>query len=120
MGWTNPAQGIVTYQVGGRDVKLISEYGQIPYDELKLQSEAYWKHDGEKKCQQAAQNNDIMTKCILSSLTKSARDQLLITKHSWILSGKDLINPTNIAIAAHLYKEIMRLTTLVQGQQIKH
>jgi len=30
MGWTNPAQGIVTYQVGGRDMNLISDYGQIP------------------------------------------------------------------------------------------
>jgi hypothetical protein len=39
MGWTNPAQGIVTYQVGGRDMNLISQYGQIICDELKLQSE---------------------------------------------------------------------------------
>ena len=72
MGWTNPAQGIVTYQVAGRDMNLISEYGQIPYDALKLQSQAYWKHDGAKKRQRAAQNNDMMTKCILASLTKSA------------------------------------------------
>jgi len=107
MGWTNPAQGIVTYQVAGRDMNLISEYGQIPYDELKLQSEVYWKHDGTQKRQRAAQNNDMMTKCILSSLTESARDQLLVAKHSWILSDQDPINPTNVAVAALLYNEIM-------------
>ena len=41
MGWTNPAQGIVTYQVDGRGMNLILEYGQIPYDNLKLQSQTY-------------------------------------------------------------------------------
>ena len=112
MGWTNPAQGIVTYQIAGRDMNLISEYGQIPYDKLKAQSKIYWKHDGAKKRERAAQNNDMMTKCILASLTESARDQLLVAKHSWILSDDDPINPTNVAVAALLYKEIMRLTTL--------
>ena len=112
MGWTNPAQGIVTYQVAGRDMNLISEYRQIPYDGLKLQSQTYWKHDGAKKRQRAAQNNDMMAKCILSSLTEAARDQLLVAKHSWILSDEDPVNPTNVAVGALLYKEIMRLTTL--------
>jgi hypothetical protein len=51
MGWTNPAQGIVTYQVRGWDMNLIAEYGQIPYNKLKLQSEAYCKHNGDKKHQ---------------------------------------------------------------------
>ena len=72
MGWMDPMKGIITYQVNGRAMNLISEYGQIPYEELKTQSEAYWKHDGIKKHQQKAQNNDMMTKCILASLTKSA------------------------------------------------
>jgi hypothetical protein len=112
MGWSNPAQGITTYQVDGRNMNLISEYGQIPYDDLKLQSQAYWKHDGAKKRERAAQNNEMMTKCILSSLTESARDQLLVAKHSWMLSDEDPANPTNVAVAALLYKEIMRLTTL--------
>ena len=53
-----------------------------------------------------------MAKCILSSLTESARDQLLVAKHSWILSDKDPVNPTNIAVAALLNKEIMRFTML--------
>ena len=30
MGWMNPAQGIIAYQVARRDMNLISEYGQIP------------------------------------------------------------------------------------------
>jgi hypothetical protein len=38
MGWTNPSQGITTYQVDGRNCDLISEYGQIPYDAIKTQS----------------------------------------------------------------------------------
>ena len=112
MGWSNPAQGIVTYQVAGRNMNLISEYEQIPYDDLKLQSETYWKHNGAKKRERAAQNNDMMAKCILSSLTEAAREQLLVAKHSWMLSDEDPANPTNIAVAALLYKEIMRLTTL--------
>jgi hypothetical protein len=79
---------------------------------LKLQSEAYWKHDGIKKRQRAAQNNDMMTNCILSSLTESPQDQLLVAKHSWILNDEDPVNPTDVAATALLYKEIMRLTTL--------
>jgi hypothetical protein len=54
----------------------------------------------------------MMTKCILASLTESARDQLLVAKHIWTLNVKDPVNPTNVAVAALLYKEIMRLTTL--------
>jgi hypothetical protein len=54
----------------------------------------------------------MMTKCILSSLTESTQDQLLVAKHSCILSDEDPINPTNVAVAALPYKEIMRLTTL--------
>jgi hypothetical protein len=72
IGWTNPSQGIATYHVTGRDMSLISEYGQIPYEEIKAQSQAYWKHDGVKKHQRAAQNNKMMSKCILSSLTETA------------------------------------------------
>jgi hypothetical protein len=96
----------------GRDMNLISEYGQIPYEELKAQSETYWKHDGPKKRQRTAQSNDMMTKCILASLTEATRDQLLIAKHSWMFSNEDPTNPTNITVAAFLYKEIMRLKTL--------
>jgi hypothetical protein len=112
MGWTDPSQGITTYQIAGRDMNLISEYGQIPYDEIKTQSETYWKYNGIKKRQRAAQNNDMMVKCILASLTESARDQLLVAKHIWTLNDEDPVNPTNVAVAALLYKEIMRLTTL--------
>ena len=89
MGWTDPSQGIITYQVNGRATNLISEYGQIPYEELKTQSETYWKHDGVKKRQRAAQNNDMMTRCTLASLTESAQDQLLIAKHGWTFSDDD-------------------------------
>ena len=41
MGWTNPSQGITTYQINGRNCDLISEYGQISYDAIKTQSEVY-------------------------------------------------------------------------------
>ena len=104
MGWTDPTQGIITYLVNGRPMYLISEFGQIPYKELKIQSETYWKHDGIKKRQQAAQNNDMMTKCILASLTESARDQLLIANHTWTFSNEDPNNPTNVAVAVLLTK----------------
>jgi hypothetical protein len=48
----------------------------------------------------------------LASLTEEARDQLIAAKHIWTLNDKDPINSTNVAIAALLYKEIMRLTML--------
>ncbi len=54
----------------------------------------------------------MMAKCILASLTDATKDQLLVAKHSWMINNKDPTNPTSIAIAALLYKEIMRLTTL--------
>jgi hypothetical protein len=112
MGWTNPIQGIVTYHVAGRDMNLISKYGRIPYDEIRDQSQDYRKHDRTKKRQRAAQNNEMMTKCILLSLTKQAQDQLLVAKHSWTMNDEDPANPTNVPVSALLYKEIMRLTTL--------
>ena len=37
---------------------------------------------------------------------------MLVAKHSWILNDKDPENPTDVTVAALLYKEIMRLTTL--------
>ncbi len=112
MRWTNPSQGITTYQVDGRNYDLISEYGQITYDAIKTQSEVYWKYGGAKTAQRAAQNNEMMAKCILASLTDAAKDQLLVAKHSWMINNEDPTNPTSISVAALLYKEIMRLTTL--------
>ena len=120
MGLTNPAQDIVTYQVANRDMSLILEYGQILYDEIRAQSQTYWKFDGAKKHQRAAQNNDMMTRCILSSLTEAARDQILVAKHVWTLNNEDPVNPTNVPVAALLYKEIMHLTTLDTELQTKH
>ena len=51
MGWSNPVQGITTYQVDGIICDLISEYGKIPYEDIKTQSETYWKAAGVKKQQ---------------------------------------------------------------------
>ena len=62
MGWTNPSQGVTTYQIDGKNCDLISEYGQIPYDAIKTQSEVYWKYGGAKTAQRAAQNNEMMAK----------------------------------------------------------
>ena len=47
MGWTNPSQGITTYQINGRNCDLISEYGQISYDAIKL-LEVRWSQDYSK------------------------------------------------------------------------
>jgi hypothetical protein len=54
----------------------------------------------------------MMSKCILSSLTETAWDQLLVANHGWTLSDEDPLNPTNVPVAALLYKEIMWLMTL--------
>jgi hypothetical protein len=51
MGWSNPVQGITDDQVAGINCDLISEYGKIPYEEIKTQSETYWKATGVKKQQ---------------------------------------------------------------------
>ena len=98
MGWTNPSQGITTYQVNARNYELISEYGQVPYDVIKDQSEVYWKYGGAKKNQREAQNNEMMTKSILVSLTEAARDQLLVAKHSWMHVNENPVNPTKVTV----------------------
>jgi hypothetical protein len=54
----------------------------------------------------------MMTKCILASLTEGTRVQLLFANHSWMFIKEDPVNPTNVAIAELLYKEIMRLMAL--------
>ena len=76
------------------------------------QSEVYWKYGGAKNNQREAQNNEMMAKCIFASLTEATRDQLLVAKHYWTLIDEDPTSPTNVAVAALLYKEIMRWTTL--------
>ena len=40
------------------------------------------------------------------------KDQILVAKHYWMINNENSINPTTIPVAALLYKEIMRLTTL--------
>jgi hypothetical protein len=35
MDWANPMQGIITYQIARRDMNLILEYGQMPYNEKR-------------------------------------------------------------------------------------
>ena len=54
----------------------------------------------------------MMAKCIMASLTDAAKDQLLVAKHSWMINDEEPTIPAIISVAALLYKEIMRLTTL--------
>lgn len=112
MGWDNPFQGITMHQVNHRNYELITEYGQVPYDAIKTQSEEYWKYGGSQKNYRAVQNNEMMAKYILASLTDVTKNQFIVAKHCWTLIDDDPTIPTNVAVAALFYKEIVRLTTL--------
>ena len=48
----------------------------------------------------------------MASLTDAAKDQILVAQHSWMINTENSTNPTTIPVAALLYKETMRLTTL--------
>ena len=52
MGWTNAAKGIIMYQIYGRNYDLTAEYDQIPYNQIKTQSETHWKYRGVKRQQE--------------------------------------------------------------------
>jgi hypothetical protein len=111
MGWDNEIQGITTYQVNGRTVDLIKQYGLIDITEIHVQSQPWYLHNGAKADQRAAQNNAQFYEMLMNSVTPSARDRIKVYEDEHMLSDGNT-PPSLVPNAAALYKVIMRLTTL--------
>eukprot|EP00956_Cyclotella_meneghiniana_P001359 scaffold1461_cov39-Cyclotella_meneghiniana.AAC.2 len=111
MGWYDDQQGILTFNVDGEDLDLLSDYGRIESDAIKTQSEPVFMHNGAKRNARAAQNNDMMQTMLFDSLTTNAQTRVAVFKDEYEFANGG--NPEKkIIVAAALYKVIMKLTTL--------
>ena len=107
MGWNEGTQNITQFNnAGGKTIDIIREYGQI--DEATLKNECMVFISGAKADQRAAQNNELMWRCIYETLTEEAKATLLTYSDSYTVEH----NNKKHTVAALMYKTIMRLATL--------
>ncbi|KAL7461530.1 hypothetical protein ACHAXS_001949 [Conticribra weissflogii] len=109
MGWNKGMQNIIIYQnQDGRTIDLISEYGQIDHQTLKVACEDFVMETGIRGQQRVAQNNKQMWRCINNSLTKQAKAKVLSYRNDCEINN----NGVKKIAAPLLYKTIMHLATL--------
>jgi hypothetical protein len=108
MGWDIGTQNIIEFTNNdGREINLISEYGQINESTLRTACEVFMS--GVNANSRAAQNNEQMWRCIYNTLTKEAKAKLLTYLDDFKMpnaSGK------MTEVGPLMYKTMMRLATL--------
>ena len=78
MGWHSGTQQITKFPNDtGVMINVISEYGQITTAKLQAECESFCLPNGACFTERASQNNQMMSKCIMKTLTPSARNRLL-------------------------------------------
>ncbi len=74
MGWHMGTQKIINFtSVTGSTINIVHQYGQIDTATLQAQWEVFCKKTGTLFQARARQNNTMMSKCILKTLTPAAR-----------------------------------------------
>ena len=111
MGWNDINQGITHFNVNGSTYDLIEDYGRIDIKEIQTQCEPFYLYIGTNSQERAAQNNAMMAEMLWNSLSKAAKDQVVVYKDEYELSDQGT-PPETVVVAPALYKVIMRLTTL--------
>ena len=107
MGWNEGTQNITVFKnAANNNIDIIREYGQI--DETTLKNECMDFISGARSTQRAAQNNELMWRCIYETLTEDAKATLLTYASSYTVEH----NNKKHTVAALMYKTIMRLATL--------
>ncbi len=105
MGWHMGTQQIINFtNAPGSTINIVHQYGQINMVTLQTQCEVFYKNTGTLFQARARQNNTMMSKCIMKTLTPAARVRLLPFR------GDYKIN--NIINAPLLHKKIMALATI--------
>jgi hypothetical protein len=105
MGWHSGIQQITKFpNNAGAMINIISEYGQITTAKLQAECESFCLLTGARFTERASQNNQMMSKCIMKTLTPSRRNRLLpFRKESEI---------NNVVYGPLLHKKVMALVTI--------
>jgi len=77
MGWHMGTQQIINFtNAAGSTINIVHQYGQIDMVTLQTQCEVFCKNTGTLFQARARQNNTMMSKCIMKTLTLAARVRL--------------------------------------------
>jgi cell division protein FtsB len=105
MGWHMGTQKIINFtNAAGSTINILHQYGQIDTATLQAQCEVFCKNTGTLFQARARQNNMMMSKCIMKTLTPAARVRLLPFQGDYKID--------NIIYAPLLHKKIMALATI--------
>jgi hypothetical protein len=78
MGWHMDTQQIINFtNAAGSTINVVLQYGQINAATLQAQCKVFCKSTGALFQARARQNNTMMSKCIMKTLTPAARVRLL-------------------------------------------
>jgi hypothetical protein len=73
MGWHMGTQQIINFtNAAGSTINIVLQYGQINMVMLQTQCEVFCKNTGTLFQARARQNNTMMSKCIMKTLTPAA------------------------------------------------
>ena len=105
MGWHSGTQQITKFpNNAGAMINVISEYGQITTARLQAKCESFCLPNRARFTKRASQNNQMMSKCIMKTLTPSARNRLLLFTTDFEIN--------NVMYGLLLHKKVMALVTI--------
>jgi hypothetical protein len=105
MSWHSGTHQITKFpNNAGTMINIISEYGQITTAKLQAECESFCLPTGARFTEQASQNNQIMSKCIMKTLTPSARNCLLPFRKE--------VKINDVVYGPLLHKKVMALMTI--------
>ena len=108
MGWLVGSKSITSFDVGPTGTvtikDLFTQYGQISEAVMQARCESWMIGGGSLYQTRATQNNQMMQKCILNSLTEDAKRRLSVHRSSYTFNGE--------VYAPLLFKIIMKLATI--------
>ncbi len=105
MGWHMGTQQIINFtNAAGSTINIIHQYGQINMAMLQAQWEVFCKSTGALFQARARQNNTMMSKCIMKTLTPAARVRLLPFWGDYKIA--------NVIYTPLFHKKIMALATI--------
>jgi hypothetical protein len=104
MGWHMGTQQINFTNAAGSTINIVHQYRQIDTATLQAQCEVFCKSTGALFQARVRQNNTMMSKCIMKTLTPAARVRLLP------FQGDYKIN--NVIYEPLIHKKIMALATI--------
>jgi hypothetical protein len=105
MRWHMGNQQIINFtNAAGSTINIVHQYGQIDTAMLQTQCKVFCKSTGALFKARARQNNTMMSKCIMKTLTPAARVRLLPFQGDYEID--------NVIYAPLLHKKIMALATI--------